>query len=52
MQGVAPITVQAWMGYQDLRTTLKSSHVSPVHERAAIQGLSYESGHQVDTNVA
>jgi integrase len=52
MQGVVPITVQAWMGHQDLRTTLKYSHLSPAHERAAIQAFSYRSGHQVDTSVA
>ena len=41
MAGVDPRTVQAWMGHQDLRTTLRYAHTSPEHEREAIQKLSY-----------
>ena len=32
MQGVSPRTVQQWMGHRDLKTTLRYSHVSPVHD--------------------
>jgi site-specific recombinase XerD len=41
MQGVAPRTVQKWMGHKDLKTTLRYAHVSPDHEKAAIERLSY-----------
>jgi integrase len=41
MQGVPARTVQSWMGHKSLATTLKYSHISPEHERAAIQLLSY-----------
>ena len=41
MQGVSPRTVQQWMGHRDLKTTLRYSHVSPVHEKAAMKGLRY-----------
>jgi integrase len=49
MQGIDPRTVQKWMGHRDLKTTLRYAHVSPDHEKAAIQRLRYESSHQVDT---
>lgn len=49
MQGVDPRTVQKWMGHKDLKTTLKYAHVSPDHEKAAIQRLSYGDGHYMDT---
>jgi integrase len=49
MQGIDPRTVQKWMGHKDLKTTLRYAHVSPDHERAAIQRLQYHHGHQVDT---
>jgi integrase len=42
MQGIDPRTVQKWMGHQDLKTTLKYAHVSPAHEREAIQRLRYD----------
>ena len=41
MQGIDPRTVQKWMGHKDLKTTLRYAHVSPSHERAAIQRLQY-----------
>jgi integrase len=50
MQGIDPRTVQKWMGHRDLKTTLRYAHVSPAHEKAAIQRLRYESSHQVDTS--
>jgi len=43
--------VQRWMGHKDLKTTLRYSQVSPDHEKAAIQRLSYTTGHQVDTKL-
>jgi len=51
MQGIDPRTVQRWMGHKDITTTMRYAHVSPDHERAAIQRLSYTTGHQVDTKV-
>lgn len=50
MQGIDPRTVQKWMGHKDLKTTLKYAHVSPDHERSAIQRLRYDDGHYMDTN--
>jgi len=49
MQGVDPRTVQKWMGHRDLKTTLRYAHVSPSHEKAAIQRLRYDHGHYMDT---
>ncbi len=49
MRGIDPRTVQGWMGHKDLNTTMRYAHVSPDHEKAAIQRLSYDDGHQVDT---
>jgi integrase/recombinase XerD len=49
MSGIDAITVQRWMGHKSLTTTLKYAHVSPDHEKDAIQRLRYESRHQVDT---
>ena len=49
MQGIDPRTVQKWMGHKDLQTTLKYAHVSPDHEKAAIQRLQYHHGHYMDT---
>ena len=49
MQGIDPRTVQKWMGHQDLKTTLRYAHVSPGHEKEAIQRLRYESSHYMDT---
>ena len=37
MSGVDPRTVQKWMGHKDLKTTLRYAHVSPDHEKAAIE---------------
>ena len=37
MQRIDPCTVQKWMGHKDLNTTLRYAHVSPDHEKAAIQ---------------
>ena len=41
MSGVDPRTVQKWMGHRDLKTTLRYAHVSPDHEKAAIERLGY-----------
>jgi site-specific recombinase XerD len=41
MQGIDPRTVQKWMGHKDLKTTLRYAHVSPEHERSAIQRLHF-----------
>jgi len=41
MAGIDARTVQKWMGHKDLKTTLRYAHVSPDHEKAAIQNLSY-----------
>ena len=49
MQGIDPRTVQKWMGHKDLNTTLGYAHVSPDHEKAAIQQLRYDHGHHMDT---
>ena len=49
MQGIDPRTVQKWMGHKDLKTTLRYAHVSPDHEKAAIQQLRYDYGHYMDT---
>ena len=46
MQGIDPRTVQKWMGHKDLNTTLRYAHVLPDHEKAAIQRLRYDHGHQ------
>jgi len=50
MQGTDARTVQRWMGHRDLRTTLRYSHVSADHEKAAMKRLRYKSSHQVDTS--
>lgn len=42
MQGIDPRTVQKWMGHKDLTTTLRYAHVSPDHERSAIQKLQFK----------
>ena len=49
MQGIDPRTVQKWMGHKDLKTTLRYAHVSPDHERSAIQLLRYEKWTPMDT---
>ena len=49
MAGVDPRTVMKWMGHQDLRTTLNYAHVSPGHEKLAIQRLQYKNSHYMDT---
>ena len=49
MQGIDPRTVQKWMGHKDLKTTLKYAHVSPDHEREAIQRLRYHGTESVGT---
>lgn len=41
MQGVYPRTVQKWMGHKD-QTILRYAHVSPDHEKAAIERLRYD----------
>lgn len=33
--------MQKWMGHKDLKTTLRYAHVSPDHEKAAIERLGY-----------
>jgi len=50
MQGIDPRTVQKWMGHKDLNTTLRYAHISPDHERGAIQRLRYDHGHYMDTS--
>ena len=45
--GVDPKTMQKGMGHKDLDTTLGYAHVS--HEKAAIERLRYNYGHQVVT---
>ena len=50
MSGIDARTVQRWMGHKNLPTTMRYSHTSPDHERAAIQRLRYESRHQVGTD--
>ena len=42
MSGADPRTVQKWMGHKDLKTTLRYAHVSPDHEKAAIEQLRYD----------
>ena len=49
MNGVDARTAQQWMGHKSLSTTLRYAHVSPDHEKAAIQRLRYDHGHQMDT---
>ena len=51
MQNIDPRTVQRWMGHKDPTTTMRYAHVSPDHEKAAIQRLSYETWHQGGTGV-
>jgi site-specific recombinase XerD len=51
MQGIDPRTVQKWMGHRDLATTLGHAHVSPDHEKTAIQRLRYDTWHQDGTKV-
>tara|TARA_B100001971_G_scaffold94841_1_gene87645 strand:+ start:418 stop:558 length:141 start_codon:yes stop_codon:yes gene_type:complete len=41
--------MQKWMGHKDLATTLRYAHVSPDHEKAAIERMRYDYGHQVVT---
>ncbi len=41
MSGIDARTVQKWMGHKDLKTTLRYAHVSPDHEKAAINLLNY-----------
>jgi integrase len=49
MQGIDARTIQRWMGHRDLRTTLRYAHISPDHEKAAIQRLQYKSSHPAVT---
>jgi len=49
MQGIDVRTVQKWLGHKHLKTTQGYLHVSPNHEKAAIQRLKYRNGHQMDT---
>jgi len=42
--GVDPRTMQKWMGDKDLDITLGYAHVT--HEKAAIERLRYDCGHQ------
>ena len=51
MMGVDPRTMQKWMGHKDLATTLRYAHVSPDHEKAAIERLHYDTWHQDGTSV-
>ena len=41
MDGVAPRTVQAWMGHKSLTTTLRYAHLSPEHEQQSMLQLVY-----------
>jgi site-specific recombinase XerD len=52
MEGIDPRTVQQWMGHNNLKTTLGYAHVSPAHEKAAIERLEYKSGHYIDTKAS
>jgi integrase len=47
MRGIDPRTVQKWMGHRDLKTTLRYAHVSPDHEKAAIERLRYEATQKI-----
>ena len=49
MQGADPRSLQRWMGHRDLRTTMGYSHTSPDHEKAAMQRLRYDHGHNTVT---
>ena len=51
MQGIDPRTVQKWMGHKSMQTTLRYAHVSPDHEKAAIQRLQYNLGHYTDARI-
>ena len=44
MDGVAPRTVQAWMGHKSLTTTLRYAHLSPEHEQQSMLQLVYNGG--------
>jgi len=50
MQGAYPRMVQGWMGHKSLATTERYAHVSPDHEKAAIQRLRYDTWHQGGTS--
>ncbi len=50
MQGAYPVVVQGWMGHKSLTTTERYAHVSPDHEKAAIQMLRYDTWHQDGTS--
>lgn len=50
MQGARGRTVQGWMGHKSLATTERYAHVSPDHEKAAIQLLRYNTWHQGGTS--
>ena len=49
LQGVPPLIVRNWMGHRDLKTTVRYSHTSASHEKAAMAAFGYETGHQVGT---
>lgn len=49
MSGIDARTVQKWMGHKDLKTTLRYAHVSPDHEKAAIQRLQYQNNANQDS---
>ena len=49
MRGIDARTLQKWMGHRDLAATLGYAHVSPDHEKEAIQRLQSDPGHPVDT---
>ena len=42
LKGIDPRTVQLWMGHKSLETMMKYAHVSPDHQKAAIQRLKYQ----------
>jgi integrase len=44
MSNINARTIQKWMGHKDLKTTLRYAHVSPDHEKEAIQRLHYGAG--------
>ena len=41
MDGIDARTIQKWMGHKSLATTLKYAHVSPDHEKHAMEKLHY-----------
>ena len=49
MRGVDLRTVQEFLGYKDMTMTLRYSHLSPDHKRAAVEKLSSQMDTYMDT---